>query len=42
MSWTTPQTPVVVREAGQPDSADLSVVMPLFDPALVRRQAEAA
>jgi len=42
LSWTTPQTPVVVREAGQADSADLSVVMPLFDPALVRRQAEAA
>ena len=42
MSWTTPQTPVVVREAGQPDSADLSVMMPLFDPALVRRQAHAA
>ena len=42
LSWTTPQSPVVVRDAGQPDSADLSVVMPLFDPALIRRQAEAA
>ena len=42
LTWATPQTPVVVREAGQPDSADLSVVMPLFDQALIRRQSEAA
>lgn len=42
LSWTTPQAPVVVREAGQPDSADVAVVMPLYDPTLVRRQTEAA
>ena len=42
LSWTTPQAPVVIREAGHTESADLALVMPLFDAALARRHAEAA
>lgn len=41
LSWSSPQAPVLVREAdGAAD--DLWVVMPLHDPALARQQAEAA
>lgn len=42
LNWTSPQAPVVVREVGQADSSDLAVIMPLFDPALLRQEAEAA
>jgi DNA polymerase III subunit beta len=42
LSWAGPQTPVVVREADAEGSPDLSVVMPLHDPALARHLAEAA
>lgn len=40
LHWSSPQAPVLIREAGRPDAADLWVVMPLFDPALTRRQAQ--
>lgn len=42
LSWTSPQAPVVVREVCKDDTADLWVVMPLHDPALIRREAKAA
>jgi DNA polymerase-3 subunit beta len=42
LRWTSPQAPVVVREASPADEADLAVVMPLHDPALAQRPAEAA
>jgi len=42
LTWTTPQSPVVVREAGHPEGIDLWMVMPLYDAALNRRQTEAA
>ena len=42
LTWTNPQAPVVVREAGHPDGTDLWVVMPLYDAALNRRQTQAA
>ncbi len=42
LNWTSPQAPVVVREVGQAHSSDLAVIMPLFDPALLRQEAEAA
>ncbi len=42
LGWTSPQAPVVVREAEPADEADLAVVMPLHDPALAQRPAEAA
>jgi hypothetical protein len=42
LRWTSPQAPVVIREAEREEGADLWVVMPLYDPALSRRQAQAA
>ncbi|MGD9894804.1 MAG: DNA polymerase III subunit beta [Dehalococcoidia bacterium] len=42
LRWSSPQTPVVLREAGRADEIDLWVVMPLYDQALARRQAEQA
>lgn len=42
LTWTNPQAPVVIREAGNPDGADLWVVMPLYDAALSQRQTQAA
>lgn len=37
LAWQSPQLPLLVREAGAPDSDDLWLVMPLHDPALLRR-----
>lgn len=37
VSWAGPQTPVVFRQAGQANPTDLSIVMPLHDPALARQ-----
>jgi hypothetical protein len=37
LGWSSPQTPVLVREASGPASNDLWLVMPLHDPALTRR-----
>lgn len=42
LSWTSPQSPVVIREVGRENSADLALAMPLHLPALVQRQSEAA
>lgn len=42
LTWSSAQSPVVVREAGASGASDLALLMPLHDPALVRRQAEAA
>ncbi|MCL4371616.1 MAG: DNA polymerase III subunit beta [Chloroflexi bacterium] len=42
LSWNSPQTPVVVRGAGNAEGADLWVIMPIWDRALAGRQAEAA
>ena len=42
LRWASPQAPVVVREADRPEGTDLWVVMPLYDPALARRPAQAA
>jgi DNA polymerase-3 subunit beta len=42
LRWESPQAPVVVREADRPERFDLWVVMPLYDPALTRGQAQAA
>lgn len=39
LNWTTPQTPVMVREVGEPGSPDLWITMPMSDPALLRREA---
>lgn len=39
LNWTSPQTPVMVREVGEAGSADLWIIMPLYDPALLRREA---
>lgn len=39
LNWTSPQAPVVVREVDKGGSPDLWVVMPLHDPALLRREA---
>src|SRR5207244_1643561 len=33
IAWSSPRTPVVLREAGN-EAGDLWVVMPLYDPAL--------
>jgi DNA polymerase-3 subunit beta len=41
LSWASPQAPVVVRQPGKGDPADLSMLMPLWDPALIRREARA-
>lgn len=42
LSWSSPQSPVVVREVGRVGSDDLALLMPLHDPNLVRQSAEAA
>lgn len=42
LRWTSPQAPVVLREVDRADGADLWLLMPLFDPALSRRQAQQA
>lgn len=42
LTWSSPQSPVVVREVGASGASDLALLMPLHDPALVRRQAQAA
>jgi DNA polymerase III subunit beta len=42
LSWSSPQSPVVVREVGRVESDDLALLMPLHDPNLVRQSAEAA
>ena len=42
ISWSSPQSPVVVREVGRVESDDLALLMPLHDPNLVRQPAEAA
>jgi hypothetical protein len=42
LTWASPQSPVVVREIGRAVASDLALLMPLHDPALIRRQAEAA
>lgn len=42
IAWTSADAPVVVREPGRADAADLWLVMPLYDATLARRQAEAA
>lgn len=42
LTWSSPQSPVVVREIGGAVASDLALLMPLHDPALIRRQAEAA
>ncbi len=39
LNWTSPQTPVMVREVGEPGSPDLWITMPMSDPALLRREA---
>jgi DNA polymerase-3 subunit beta len=41
LTWTDPQTPVVLREVGGAASG-LAIVMPIWDPALIRREAVAA
>lgn len=41
LSWSSPQTPIVLREVGREEAADLVVIMPLADPSLVRRPAAA-
>jgi DNA polymerase-3 subunit beta len=42
LRWTSPQAPVVVREAEAAEAAYLWVAMPLHSPALAQLQAEAA
>ncbi|MCC6176184.1 MAG: hypothetical protein IT305_12835 [Chloroflexi bacterium] len=42
LAWSSPQSPVVIREVGRGGSADLALAMPLHLPALVQRPAEAA
>ena len=37
---SSPQTPVVIREAGHTESPELWLLMPLFDPALARRDSK--
>ena len=39
LNWTTPRTPVMVREVGEAGSPDLWIIMPLADPALLREAA---
>ena len=42
LSWTSPQSPVVVREVGRGGSADLALAMPLHLPGARPASAEAA
>lgn len=37
LAWLSPQAPLVIREAGDPESDELWLVMPLHDPALIGR-----
>jgi DNA polymerase-3 subunit beta len=37
LSWSSPQTPIVLREVGRPEAADLFIVMPMADHSLNRR-----
>jgi len=37
LSWSSAQTPIVLRELDREESADLFVAMPLSDPSLIRR-----
>jgi DNA polymerase-3 subunit beta len=37
IGWSTPQTPVLVREAGRDDGVDLWVVMPMHDAGLIEQ-----
>ena len=37
LSWSSAQTPIVLREVDREESADLFVAMPLSDPSLIRR-----
>ena len=37
LSWSSAQTPIVLREVEREESADLFVAMPLSDPSLIRR-----
>lgn len=41
LRWSSPQTPVVFCDAGQEESGDLAVVMPLHDSSLTRKPAAA-
>jgi DNA polymerase-3 subunit beta len=41
LRWSSPQTPVVVCDAGHDETGDLAVVMPLHDPSLTRKPAAA-
>jgi DNA polymerase-3 subunit beta len=38
LAWSGPQSPMVVREVGREETADLWVVMPLYDPAVAPPQ----
>jgi DNA polymerase-3 subunit beta len=42
LTWSSPQSPVVIREVGHGDSPDLWLTMPLHIPQLVRHEAQAA
>ncbi|HVC32538.1 MAG TPA: DNA polymerase III subunit beta [Chloroflexota bacterium] len=42
VTWDSPQTPVILREAAQAECMDLSLVMPLHDPSLARPAQKAA
>jgi DNA polymerase III sliding clamp (beta) subunit (PCNA family) len=37
LSWSGPQTPIVLREIDRDETADVFVAMPLSDPSLIRR-----
>ena len=39
LGWTSPQTPVLLRESGRSGSDDLWIIMPLHDPSLTKRAA---
>jgi DNA polymerase-3 subunit beta len=41
LSWTTPQAPIVVREKQPASALDLWILMPLWDPALARKDTAA-
>jgi DNA polymerase-3 subunit beta len=41
LSWSSHQTPIVLREVGRAEPADLAIIMPLSDPSLARRQSAA-
>jgi DNA polymerase III sliding clamp (beta) subunit (PCNA family) len=40
LRWDSPQTPVVIREAGRAETPDLWLLMPLWDQALASREAQ--